>query len=181
MKSYKINVNTVFFGDHNHPHIFEFLRRFSECLYAGKGSISNFLKQNDIDVDFPLRCMVGIPEAEFNTRKQLLAETFCIEILGSSASEIWTTDTDWMPINNTRVKAPLSDSVLDLDFMLKISPSAGFWNKHVLMTTNPLDRYYYGVNANEKYRMLNERLLLAFSVYGFRNPWEFFTALKPQP
>lgn len=178
MKSYKININTVFFGDHNHPHIFNFLKSFSDCLYAGKGGVSTFLKSNDIDADFPLRCMVGIPEGEFTYRKKVLAETFCKEILGADSDEIWTTEVDWIPLNANRKIAALSNSILDVEFMSSIWPSGSFWNKHVLMTTNPLERHYYGADAELKYKLLNERFLCAFSVYGFRNPWEFFTAIK---
>lgn len=174
MKSYRLNVDTVFDGDDNAPSIAAFVDQFGEVLYAGKGSPPMMLKQLNIGPDFPLRCLVGIPEEDFTTPRRVLAEAYCQHITGADVSDIWTTDRKWLPINPTREIAPLERCVFDAEFALTLGLSRARWETDILLSTGALSRQ----QSREGSFNLNARFLLALAVYGFSDPWQFFTAIK---
>lgn len=174
MKTYRLNIHTLFDGDDNAPAITSFINQFGEVLYAGKGSPPALLKQLNIGPDFPLRCLVGIPEEEFTTAKRVLAEAYCEYMVGADISTIWTNERKWLPANPNRVIAPLERCVFDTEFALTLGLSRARWENDILMSTGALTRPpsrdgNFGQNA---------RYLLALAVYGFSDPWQFFTAGK---
>lgn len=174
MKSFRLNVDTVFGGDDNTPAIATFIEQFSEVLYAGKGSPPALLKQLNIGPDFPLRCLVGIPEEDFTTPRRVLAEAYCEHITGADISDIWTSERKWLPKNTGRKIAPLERCVFDAEWALTLGLPRARWESDVLMSTGALNRQPGRDGSFNQ----NARYLLALAVYGFSDPWQFFTAAK---
>lgn len=178
MKTWSLDIDRFFGGDHNSPAITAFIERFSEVLYAGKGGLPTFLKQLNIGPDFPLRCLVGIPEEDFTTPRRLLAEAYCKHIAGAEISNLWTSDRKWRPTNVGRKVAPLERCVFDTEWALSLGLPRGRWETDVLMSTSALTRQARLPNRDGIFAQ-NVRLLLALAVYGFDDPEQFFTASNP--
>lgn len=178
MKKCRLNIDTVFGGDHNAPAITAFIGRFSEVLYLGKGGFPTFIKKMDITPDFPLQCLVGLPVDDNTPAKQMLAEAYCQHLLGIEPINVWTEDRPWLPQNPNRKKAPLERCVFDTEFALSLGLSRGRWETDVLMSSSALARQDKLPNRAGMFAQ-NARLLLALAVYGFTDPWQFFTASNP--
>lgn len=177
MKTFRIDVDYVFSGNDNSPLIAEFVSSFSAVLYSGKGGTATFLKHIKITPDFPMRCMVGIPEEELTPQTRLLAESYCQHFMQLKTRELWTSERLWQPKNLSRVDAPLDQCMFDEDWMKTFGLSRGRWESDILMSSSALSRQEKFPNRKGVYEQ-NARLLLALAVYGFSDPWQFFTAAK---
>lgn len=173
MKSYRIDINTVFGGDDNSSAVVEFVSAFSEVLYAGKGGYPAMLKKLAIGPDFPMRCLVGIAEEDFSHPLRVLAEAYLGFFMDVGTADVWTTERMWRPTNRGRIAAPLEQCVFDVDFALSLGLSPSPWENEILMSPGAFARQA-GSNSFSK----NARYLLALAVYGFSDPWQFFTSAK---
>lgn len=178
MKSYRIDVDYVFGGNDNNPLITDFIKQFSDILYSGKGGTPTFLKNVKVSPDFALKCMVGIPEEEFTPARRALAEAFCQHFMKMKTHDLWTTSRPWTPANPLRVEAPLYKCICDEEWILTFGLSRGRWESDILMSTSALVRQAKFPNRDGIFEQ-NARLLLALAIYGFADPWQFFTAPRP--
>ena len=174
---FSLNIDALFAGDHNSPAIPAFIEQFSDALYAGKGGYSTFLKRLDIGPDFPLRCFVGISETDFTPPRRLLAEAYCQHLLGIDLTTLWVTDCPWKPLNLSRTAAPLAQCVFDIKWALSLGLSRTRWENDVLLSNSALTRQER-LPSREGIFGQNVRLLLALAIYGFADPWQFFTAYQ---
>lgn len=177
MKAYRLNVEELFNGDDNNPKIAEFIEKFGAVIYPGKGGPSKFLAGLKIEPDFSLQCLVGIPEEEFTKQKKALVEAYCRHIFGINIAKldaIWTSEREWRPTNPSCTGRDLSDSLLDVDWMTSLGLVRGRWETYVLLCSpSVLSRQDKMPNRDDVFAE-NARLLLALSVYGFADPWQFF-------
>lgn len=174
MEIYRLNIDTLFGGDDNSPAITKFVEQFSTALYAGRGGLPMLLRRLSIGPDFPMRCLVGLPKEDFTTPRRVLAEAYCQHILGVDVSGLWTTEREWKPTNPNRKVAPLENCVFDIEWAQTLGLPRGRWEDDVLMSAGALNRQ----SASDERFNQNTRQLLALAIYGFSDPWQFFTANK---
>lgn len=175
MKIHRLNTAALF-GDDNSPAIATFIEQFGEVLYAGKGVPAAMLKQLGIGADFAMRCMVGIPDAEFSREKRVLAEAYCEHLAGcSNRASVWINDGAWQPKNAKRRETRLEQSCFDVQWALSLGLNQSRWESDVLLSPGIFSRQAGRQIASNGFGQ-NARLLLALSVYGFSDPWQFFTA-----
>ena len=180
-KKYRLNIDELFNSDDNSQRIPEFIRNFGDVVYSGKGGPSKFLSGLKIEPDFSLQCLVGIPENEFSPQKKSLVEAYCQYIFGielSNFDNIWTTERNWRPLNPNRTRDDLGDSLIDIDWMTSLGLVRGRWESYVLLCSGTiLTRQDRLPNRTDMFAE-NARLLLALSIYGFADPWQFFKSNK---
>lgn len=166
-----LSINTLFDGDHNHPSIPKFLDGFSGALYSGDGKRPAALAEIGVDTDFPLRLLLGTPKKSLSREQRILAESYCSLVFGRSLGEndgLWTYRPGWKPTNPGRIAAPLDGSVLDADWMLSLGIGKSVWEKFVLISVGAMNR--------QTSTRATVRHLLMLSVFGFSDPYQFFTS-----
>jgi hypothetical protein len=172
-----ISIDKLFSGNHNDPRIAGFIGEFSGVLHSGEGRKPIFLAGIGIDTDFPLKLLVGLPKKSLTREQRLLAEAYASIFfglpLGKNMDDIWTARPAWKPVNPDRIAAPLQESHLDADWMIALGVSKAIWEKQILISKDALVR---GLKQQAEQTTL--RLLLALSVYGFSDPYQFFTSAE---
>lgn len=169
-----LSIDTLFDGDHNHPAVPDFIADFSGCFYAGEGKMPMMMGSLDIDSDFPLRLLVGIPQRTLSREKRLIAEAYCATITGRAEPRkkgLWCYNKGWCPTNPGRVAAPLQESRLDTEWMLALGISAHVWKNKVLFSSTALSQEKKQAN-----RATIMRYFFALVAFGFSDPYQFFTA-----
>jgi len=173
-----LSIKNLFGGDHNHPQLPNFLNQLADAIYAGEGKRAEVLKKLDIDRDFAVKLLVGIPSSSFSREKRLLTETFCGIVLGRDFGDntgIWTNRPSWSPVNHKKILAPLEHSRLDVDWMLSLGVSRPVWENNILCA----DACLHNVKSNQTRPNVNLRHLLTLSSFGFSDPYQFFTKFEP--
>lgn len=169
-----LSIATLFEGNHNHDRIPAFLTGFAEVLHPG-GRKPQFLGALKIDTDFPVRLLVGLPMKLLSREQRLLAEVYTAWTLGRDLGDVkglWTSGRGWQPTNPGRVPAPVEESLLDVPWMLSLGVPRPVWERHILLSESALRRAENGYPGGEA----SIRHLLALAVFGFADPYQFFTA-----
>lgn len=170
-----LSVATLFGGDHNHSDIPKFIQEFGAAIYAGEGKKPRFMTALEIATDMPLRLMVGLPAKSLTRPQRLLAETAVSLVLDRDLGDtrgLWSTGNGWRPKNPNRTPAPVGRSRLDADWMLSLGVPKAIWEREVIF--GPITSASTNNAATTAMRQL-----LALGVYGFANPYQFFTADTP--
>lgn len=173
-----LSVAKLFDGNHNHPDIPRFLEQFGSLLHSD-GNKATALKQIGVDTDFPLRVLVGVPKKDMTREQRLLAEGFCGLILGRNlgdTADLWTARPDWRPTNPGRVAAPLTESTLDVEWMLSLGVPRIVWERAVLMSDGALHKPSIETLGKRPGALM--RYLLWLSIFGFSDPYQFFTVQR---
>ena len=166
-----LSIDHLFEGNHNHPDIPRFIEGFSNALYSGDGKKPAALAELGVDTDFPIRILLGVPKKDLTRTQRILTEAYCSLFFGRPLGDtagLWTARPGWKPANPNRQAAAIDASVLDVDWMLGLGIGRSVWEKSVLASPNVLSR-----QANSSG---NIRHLLMLSVFGFSDPYQFFTA-----
>lgn len=167
-------IDELFAGDHNSAAIVPFLEGFSQAIHSGEGRKTAALTNLGVDIDFPLRILLGVPKVSLTREQRLLAEAYCslhFRLPFGGAAKVWTTKPGWKPVNPRRVEAPLAECTLAVDWMLQLGISRFQWDQHVLKSDGALDRAERGrLPAGTA-----TRHLLLLSIFGFQDPLQFFT------
>lgn len=176
-----LSIPHLFDGNHDHPDIPHFIEDFSSALYSGQGKRAAALDVLDVDNDFPLRLLLGVPEKELTRTQRLVAETYCAIFFNrplGDAAGLWTRKPGWQPANPGRRPAPIGGSVLDVDWMLSLGVSISTWEKKILAAPSALGRARQRLQGGLAPADNSETLrhLLMLSVFGFSDPYQFFTA-----
>lgn len=170
-----LSVNTLFNGDHNHPGIPQFITGFSKTLYTGDGRRPEILNTLGVDVDFPVRLLVGVPKKDLTRPQRVLAEAYVSHHFGTpigTGDTIWTQRPGWKPINASRASAPIDKSALDVSWMLQLGISKAIWENLILQSPDALTRS----SKQHASFYTTTRQLLMLSVFGFSDPHQFFTS-----
>lgn len=169
-----LSIDKLFDGNHNHPKIAEFIDGFTHAIRSGDGGrIPSASMEFKVDTSFPLRMLVGIPKKLLTREQKLLTEAYCSYFFGTTLCaqpDVWHSRQGWKPTNHNRVAAPLNNSDLDTEWMLSLGINRLVWEKHVLITPNAF--------SNKSTTSSTVRHLLALSVFGFCDPYQFFTEIK---
>lgn len=166
-----LSIEKLFDGDHNHPKIAEFIDSFSHTIHSGDGRLPAFSSAFKLDTVFPLQLLVGVPKKLFTREKKIIAECYCAHFFNlplRDQSDLWHSRKGWSPINTNRVQAPIGQSKLDSEWMLSLGIGRAIWEQSVLITP--------GAFRNASSISSTTRHLLALSVFGFSDPYQFFTA-----
>lgn len=167
-----LSIDNLFDGDHNHPAISRFIQDFSTTLYSGDGKPPEFLAKLGIGPDFPVRLLVGVPAKTLTREQRLVAEVYCQITFGRNTGDnkkLWQHGKGWRPHNQGRIPAPVRESRLDVEFMLNLGIPKKIWCNDILLAPTALDK-----NAQPREQTLL-RYILALSVFGFSDPYQFFT------
>lgn len=167
---------TRLFGDHNNADIPVFLQQFADMLHTD-GKKPAALMQIEVDTDFPLRLLVGIPAKTLSREQRLLAEAFCGMILGKAlgdTKDLWTSRPGWRPTNPHRVAAPLAESTLDVPWMKSLGVPKPVWERAVFASTGALSTENVSALRHRPHTLM--RYLIWLSIFGFSDPYQFFTA-----
>ncbi len=151
-----------------------FLSEMSDTIYTGNGAVGKFSQKLSLDDATPLRLLVGIPKADLSPVQKKFAEAFYAYLFGVRKDDmptLWTGKPDWQPINPARKVAPIAESRLDYDFLMTLGLRQATWENHVLLS----DLVRAKRNCSAKQETI--RFYLAFSMFGFPRPEQFFTAL----
>lgn len=170
----RLSMVTLFDGNQNHPSIPAFLSGFAETLHPG-GRKPEFLEALHVDTDFPVRLLVGLPTARLSREQRLLAEAYVAMFFGGqlgATKGLWTSGKGWQPTNPKRVAARVEESLLDVPWMLSLGVPRVVWEKNILLSQDALTRAEKGYRGGSA----SIRHLLALSVFGFVDPYQFFTA-----
>lgn len=149
-----------------------FLSEMSNTIHTGNGAISMFSSRMNLDDATPLRLLVGIPKADLLPQQKKFTEAFhayLFNVRKDDMPSIWTGKPNWQPLNHERRAAPINESRLDYDFLMSLGLRQATWEKRVLFTD--LDR----TKRNQSTEPETIRLYLAFSMFGFPSPEQFFT------
>lgn len=171
-----LSIARLFDGDHNHPDIPRFIAEFAGVLHT-EGRKPAALVHLGVDNDFPLRLLLGIPKKDLTREQRLLAEGYCGLIFDRAVGDIdalWTLKPGWRPINPARVAAPLVESTLDVEWMLSLGITRRVWENVVLISDSALDSNNIRATQNRPPALM--RYLLLLSIFGFSDPYQFFTA-----
>jgi len=160
-------------SDWDHASVIRYLDEFSTAIHSGDGKIPAFSERIGVDGMYPLRLLLGIPRAENTAPRKQFVEAFLAYFLDvapekAKASIKWTTRPAFMPANPRRVAAPLSECVMDWDFVESFGLRAKLWEQHVFLT--PTDGFRKGIAS----RPMIVRSYIALSMFGFSKPEQFF-------
>lgn len=172
----RLSITHLFDGNHNHSRIPAFLQGFGETLHPN-GRKAQFLDALQVDRDFPIRLMVGIPTKDLSREQRLLAEAYTAMFAGQPFGEVkglWTSGKGWQPTNPGRVPASAEDSLLDVAWMLSLGVAPVVWERNILLSADALTRAEKGYPGGSA----SIRHLLALSIFGFADPYQFFTARR---
>ncbi len=168
-----LSIDKLFEGNHNHPGIAEFIEGFSRTIHSGDGGLSSASTAFKVDAAFPLRMLVGIPKKLLSREQKILTEAYCsyhFNLPLRDQPDLWQTRHSWKPVNPKRVEAPLNQCEMDTEWMLSLGISRAVWEKSVLITP--------GAFSNKSSSSSIIRHLLSLSVFGFSDPYQFFTSHK---
>lgn len=169
-----LSIDKLFAGNHNSPLISAFIVNFSETLYSGDGRRPQFLSDFKIDIDFPVKLLVGLPKKLLTREQRLLAEAYTSHFfsmpLGKGMDEIWTSRPAWNPSNPSQITAPAPESKLDVDWMRTIGINNAVGDL-ILLSPSAMHRAHLKQNTSTTLRYV-----LALSVYGFPDPYQFLTS-----
>lgn len=166
-----LSIDKLFGGDHNHPGIAEFIDGFSTTIHSGDGGIPSASTAFKVDASFPLRMLAGIPKKLLTREQKILTEAYCsyhFSLPLRDQPDLWQSRQGWKPANPKRVVAPLNQSELDAEWMISLGTSRTTWEKSVLIAPGALSK--------KSTPQATIRHLLALSVFGFSDPYQFFTA-----
>lgn len=172
-----LSIATLFDGDHNHPGIPAFITGFAEALHSGSGRKPQLLEVMGVDVEFPVRLLLGVPKKDLTRQQRLIAEAYCSMFFGRNLGDtagLWTSGKGWRPQNPDRVPAPIQESTLDVKWMLSLGIGRTTWDKSILFSDAALARAEGGQIA----ATTSIRHLLALTAFGFSEPHQFFTATQ---
>lgn len=173
----KIGINTQ---DMSREDITFFVQAFDELInHSGPGGKSAFIKQLNIGPVDGLRVCLGVPESWLTDERQQVIESVYSYVFDKPfivRHELWI-DNPTFPIKNSKHSADvlLDDCVIDFDFMESLGFKLPVWEEAVLKTS--LKSYRQRIDAGNSVKEQNFRMLIALSVFGFSEPYEFF--IKP--
>lgn len=153
--------------------ITRFVSEFSNTIHTGDGKIPAFSERMGVDGMFPLRLLIGIPRTENTAPRKRFTEAFLAYLFDvapekANSKAKWTTKPDFSPINPRRVAVPISECVLDWEFVESFGLRPKLWEQHVFLT--PVDQLKKGGTTQAQI----VRCYLALAMFGFSRPEQFF-------
>lgn len=150
-----------------------FVSEFSSSIHTGDGRIPAFSDRLGVDGMYPLRILLGIPRTDHSAPRKRFTEAFLAYFLDappetSAGLAKWTTRPSFAPINPRRTPAPVSECVLDWEFVESLGLRPKLWEQHVFLT--PVEQLKKGGLS----RAQVVRAYLALSMFGFSRPEQFF-------
>lgn len=150
-----------------------FLSEFSTTIHTGDGKLPAFSERLGVDGMYPLQLLIGIPRSENTTPRKRFTEAFLaylFDIAPEKAADKakWTTKPAFCPKNPRRVAAPISECILDWEFVESFGLRPKLWEQHVFLT--PVDQLRKGKSTQAQI----VRSYLALSMFGFSGPEQFF-------
>lgn len=169
-----LSIDKLFDGNHNHPKIAEFIDGFTHTIHSGDGGrIPAASVEFNVDAAFPLRVLVGVPKKLLTREQKILTEAYCsyfFKLPLRDQPDVWQSRHGWKPVNHKRSVALLNQSDLDTEWINSLGISRFVFEKFILITPNAL--------SNKRTSSSIIRHLLALSVFGFADPYQFFTEIK---
>lgn len=154
----------------------QFTTTLTALFDNGKGRGSNFAAALPLRESDALRVLVGVPDNWLSDERQLLCEAVYNHAFArpfAARPELWQAPA-WQPQNPARVAAPLAESVFDEAFAQSLGIRLSVWEKEILIAD--LGSYRQRQRRGESTADANLRFLIALAMFGFADPWQFFTA-----
>jgi hypothetical protein len=145
------------------------------CHGSGPGAGNRIGKVMEIQPVDGLRALVGVSDTWPTERRQRFLETtynYCLGRPIGPDPSVWTDDPTWQPRNPRAADVPLRQAELDLDFIAGFGLAMPVFDRDVLQAGGVLSRTKQGT-ATEADKL---RAYFALSVFGFRDPLQFFHA-----
>lgn len=158
--------------------VLRFVHAFDVLInHSGPGTKSAFIKGLDVQVADGLRICLGVPEAWLTESRQQVAEAVYSYVFDKPFSfdkSIWTDAPSFTLKNPNRSDDPLlTNSVIDREFMESTGFKLSVWEECILKTN--LTSYFNRIANGDSVGDQNYRMLIALAVFGFSEPYEFFT------
>lgn len=172
----KVGIDTASTGKDD---VWRFIHAFDVLMsQSGPGSKSAFIKGLDVQATDGLRVCLGVPETWLTEARQQVIEavySYVFDRPFSFGHTVWTDTPSFTLKNPNRSDDPLlTHSVIDRDFMMSMGFKLSVWEECILKTN--LTSYFNRVVNGDPVGDQNYRMLIALAVFGFSEPYEFFTA-----
>ena len=158
----------------------KFLSNYSAMVFSGQGSKGNFVKNLKLKESDSLKVLLGVPDTDMTTGFQQIMETafaFSYGLDFGAHPEIWTSKPNLSVTNsNASTCSDLANVALDLEFIKSFGFRTAVWENEILHTR--MQSYRDRIDRGQDVSSQNFKLMMALAIFGFSDPYQFFTDLK---
>lgn len=152
-----------------------YLHQMFRALGTGRGSSNVLASSLELAAADGMRFLLGVPEEWLTTERQRFAEAIYSLTFNTSAAiahKRWRDDHFWTP-RNPNAHENLAESIIDMEFLATFRLSDSGWEK-VFRSSGLLTRTRQNSDSDED----RIRAFVSLSMFGFREPGQFFTLRK---